>query len=142
MGLPGVTRIVQGKPGAGKSSILAELKKRQNVGVPKEGDPRVLVLPFSLLSDFKERVRRLVEMVDSQQSDKLFATHDRKFAVSEPLGYEYSGVSGQYESGSSPDRPTASLAFFYCWVRTATGGKGLSRPIIIAVDEAQNLPSG
>jgi len=53
-GIPGKTQIIQGAPGAGKSSILAELQARSLAALNNPQDnhqviPHILVLPAHML---------------------------------------------------------------------------------------------
>lgn len=149
-GFPGNTRIIQGAPGAGKSSILAELQKRLNAGRPQPGKPRILVLDSSGITDPAEALRRLAEMVNPDRADSFLAAHQHTHSVAGQAGAFGSSVSGRKETSRTLDSPSPSLLAFEFWLRARSASEpgrqqqpeaAMAWPVIIAVDEAQRLPA-
>jgi len=133
-GVPGLTRIIQGAPGAGKSSILAELAARSlRAGETNSPAPRVLVLSSEMLEESVPHALNLLQEIGrAEQHDwvkrgriLLGKVTDRPETVS--LGGMGLDLSGQTLGGL--------LA-----LRDALPPERWTRPVIVAIDEAQNLP--
>ncbi len=132
-GEAGATRVIQGAPGAGKSSILAELEFR-SLKAGGERAPRVLFLTSEMLEESLPNVLARLEAAGRMERGEWFE-HGRDLwtsAVKQVTSVSVAGAgidlaqrewSGLEELRNAlpPDR----------WVR----------PVIVAVDEAQNLPA-
>ena len=132
-GEPGATRILQGAPGAGKSSILAEMEFR-SLRAAAPGSPRVLVLSSEwLTSDLPSALAAVSAaggMNHDEWSKRAGSIHHRISAV---------GVFGlSMELARSGAKPPDNL-FALARAMPATAWNA---PVIAAVDEAQNLPAG
>ncbi len=133
-GVPGLTRIIQGAPGASKSSILAELAARSlRAAETNSPAPRVLVLSSEMLEEsIPHALNLLHEIGRAEQRDWvkrgriLFGrATDHVDPVS--LGDIGLDLSGQTLGGL--------LA-----LRDAVLPERWARPVIVAIDEAQNMP--
>ena len=132
-GEPGATRILQGAPGAGKSSILAEMEFRSHRAAAPES-PRVLVLSSEwLASDLPSALAAVSAaggMNHDEWSKRAGRIHHRISAVGAfGLSLELA------RSGAKPPDNLFELA-------KAIPATTWSAPVIAAVDEAQNLPAG
>jgi len=132
-GTPGMTNVVQGAPGAGKSAILSELKTRSTARTRATGRSRVLVLSSDELMISLPDVIRLVGVaggLSDRQWPRLAG--DLRVGANAILAKVEGGVS---ISGGTED-PLQHLLDLRkrfppeCW-------RG---PVIVAVDEAQSLP--
>ena len=146
-GEPGMTRIVQGAPGSGKSSVLAELESRCRRAPARSGAPRALILNSADIADPAYVLRRLAEAVNPAEADGLFRDERRSFRLD--LGVRPAGIGGGAGWDRSSERPAAepTLAAFARWA-AGWNSPGDTRdlkwdfPLIVAVDEAQRLPPG
>ncbi len=118
-GEPKITRVVQGAPGSGKSSVLAEIRSRCRSA------PRALILNSADITDAAFVLQRLAETVNSADA------------------------GGGANWDRSLESPTAepTLAAFARWADgwNSPGGARERKwdfPLIVAVDEAQRLPPG
>ena len=132
-GKPGITRILQGAPGAGKSSILAEMEFRSHRAAAP-GSPRVLVLSSEwLTSDLPSALAAVSAaggMNHDEWSKRAGRIHHRISAVGAfGLSLELA------RSGAKPPDNLFELA-------RAMPATTWNAPLIAAVDEAQNLPAG
>jgi len=132
-GEPKATRILHGAPGAGKSSILAEMEFR-SLRAAAPGSPRVLVLSSEwLTSDLPSALAAVSAaggMNHDEWSKRAGSIHHRISAV---------GVFGlSMELARSGAKPPDNL-FALARAMPATAWNA---PLIAAVDEAQNLPAG
>jgi len=132
-GEAGATRVIQGAPGAGKSSILAELESR-SLKADDERAPRVLFLTSEMLEESLPNVLVRLEAAGRMEWGEWFergrdlwmsavkqVTSVSVAGAGINLAYrEWNGLEG-LRNVLPPDQ----------WVR----------PVIVAVDEAQNLPT-
>ena len=138
-GYPGNTRIVQGAPGAGKSSILDKLEKRLNAGNPSPGAPRILVLESSQVVDPFTALDLLAKMVDPEAAKDFLSLHQQMRSVGGEIGLFGTHAGGKLETTQTRNVPSPDLTTFMHWVNDRIDGKGMAWPVIIAIDEAQNL---
>ncbi|MCY3995467.1 MAG: hypothetical protein OXF07_04955 [Rhodobacter sp.] len=125
----GTTRIIQGAPGAGKSSILGEALKRSLRGAPA----RVVVVESSLL---EENVSFVIDLLlEAGRADpsrwktlarKTWSDASRNFGAVSIAGFgvglKERGISGM--GALAREHPPGQ------WIQ----------PVILGIDEAQNLP--
>ncbi len=137
-GEPKMTRIVQGAPGSGKSSVLAELQSRL-LGMEAGADPRLLTVSSTRLTTEAGVADVLAAVAAAALTEKkgwraigrdVFARIRR-----EVDGVSVAGAGVTLRANDMPD-PAALAAL----EKTLPGGEW-PRPVILAVDEAQNLPS-
>ena len=92
-GEPGATRVLHGAPGAGKSSLLAELAAR--CGASRgPGAPRVLLLSSADFADISAVYGSLASAVNPREAERLFEATRRGLSVSGALKFLGSGVDG------------------------------------------------
>ena len=144
-GEPGNTLVIQGAPGAGKSSIIAELQKNINKGEDGktrwlQDEPRILRLSNSEARDPELVLGRLAHLVDQKKARDLMAEKSKFWNASLRAGLPEMGVELSHSSQTSSKAPSATLSLFQKWLDY--NQLTLKGPIIIAIDEAQNLPSG
>ncbi len=121
---PGPTRLVQGAPGAGKSSLLAHLEARWNM-LRRAGHTAPLAINIGLM-DLRDP-RRLRVVLDERlpkSLDERIAPAVAAALVS--LVAPGTGLSAAAEEG----------------MRDLYGRRGLAHPVVLMVDEAQNTRPG
>ena len=143
-GEPGMTRILQGAPGSGKSSVLAELEARC-AAAQAPGEPRIAVLNSADFDDMAGVYRRLAEAVNPEEADRLFEETWRGWSAGVSAQF-IAGAEGRREGGSSQAAPPPTMSAFARWAagwsRTAeAGARHWDYPLIVAIDEAQTLPA-
>ena len=136
-GEPGMTRVVQGAPGSGKSSVLAEIRSRL-LGMENDAAPRLLTVSSTRLATEAGVSDVLAAIAAAARTGNkgwraiggdVFARIRRDVD-----GISVAGAGVTLRAQDIPD-PAALAAL----ERTLRGGTW-PRPVILAVDEAQNLP--
>ncbi len=138
-GLAGNTIVVQGAPGAGKSSLLVELEKRNNGEGERtrrwrDGQRRVLRLAVNQVEAPRETFFELVRLVSPEEGETFLANKTTSWDIAAKIGLELVNVEGR-KGGQT--EPSIILTAFQRWL--VSEKKRLRGPIIIAVDEAQNI---
>jgi len=130
------TRILQGAPGAGKSSILAEMLKRSLPGGAwAERGPRVVVLQASQLNEDMPAVLETVEEALDPNPSR-WAARGR-----EALRWlAVKGMLGPLEL--SITMPQAARPQTFSDLARLHPHRHDNHPILVAIDEAQSLVSG
>lgn len=143
-GSPGETRIIQGAPGAGKSSILAELDGRLNVGKPKEGVPRILNIDSVKLTsrNLPLTLKKLAELIDSRAAVSFLSGIRRDLSVGVSANILNAGGGLNVSNRRTQSPFSAGFSALESWIISKAKKKAMRWPIIFAVDEAQNLPEG
>ena len=139
VGHPGETRVVQGAPGAGKTSILKRLEKNLNGLKRSTGAPTVLCLNSSDLGRPGLVIDTLAEMADKDAAAGLLAGSNTTDCVSGTLGGFGFGLAGQTETSRTKSEPPPVMYAFDRWLAKLPSSRGLRGPIIVAVDEIQNV---
>ena len=132
-GEPKATRILHGAPGAGKSSILAEMEFR-SLRAAAPGSPRVLVLSSEQLTSDLPSALAAVSAAGGMNRDEWSKRAGRILHRISAVGVF--GLSLELaQSGAKPPDNLFALA-------RAMPATAWNAPVIAAVDEAQNLPAG
>ncbi len=127
-GRPKVTRILQGAPGAGKTSLLAEMQKRW---MGKDGTPRVVTLSSTdIVNDTAAGVGAVLDAWTMDGASWKRAVMDRLTGLN-AIGIGPGGLSIGFSDTDIP-KTLRMLA------RKHPARQG-SVPIIVAVDEAQRF---
>ena len=126
--VPGLTFLVQGAPGAGKSSLLSHLKSRW-IG---KDDPVVMSVPEAVLKDPEALVRRIAERVVPSKAKAL----DRKTVSTTHGG---AGGSSPIGVGHSRTRETGSPAATFEILASLKPPGKWKQPLCILVDEIQTV---
>jgi len=140
-GLAGATQIIQGAPGAGKSTILAELARRAKA--VDGGKTQVLTLSSGRIGGAEDILKPLATLVGEGAAKDFLARVQTTRSGSAQLGALGSSVGGEHSTTTALHPPEPTLVAFHDWVRERDStGAGLTGPIIVAIDEAQNMRSG
>ena len=126
-----------GAPGAGKSSILAELEKRLGREERAYGAPRILNLNSADIAGPEGVLRPLAELVNPDGAGDFLAQYQQTRNVCGDIGLLGVSVSGRVETSTIRDTPVPGLQAFTRWVRAGSVNRDLAGPVIIAIDEAQ-----
>ena len=121
-----VTRVLQGAPGAGKSSLLKEMRKRWP---GKDGDPRVVYLSSSHLPESLSLVLQEILAAGAMETEKWTKR------IADILSRVNSVGFGGITLGIEGERDVSSL-YELALLHPPPRWKA---PVIVAVDEAQRL---
>ena len=132
------TRIIQGAPGAGKSSILEEIKKNPERLKTESVDkpPLVVVLESGDIEEPVDILQPLARSINPTAAEEFLSYSSRTFDVGGGLGLGPIQVTGKKETTMEPARPRIRWDVFGKW---AEQHGGFDRPIVLAIDEAQRL---
>ncbi len=132
------TRIIQGAPGAGKSSILEEIKKNPERLKTESVDkpPLVVVLESGVIEEPVDILQPLARSINPTAAEEFLSYSSRTFDVGGGLGLGSIQVTGKKETTMEPARPRIRWDVFGKW---AEQHGGFDRPIVLAIDEAQRL---
>ncbi len=132
-GVPGMTRIIHGAPGAGKSSVLAELVKRSAERDGAPGQARIVTFESNEILESLPDVIRTVSVAASLDQARWQRFLQRFLPRKLTLGP--TGVSVDFTKAADGPAPgnLSDLARMYPRERWVA-------PVIVAVDEAQALP--
>ncbi len=132
------TRIIQGAPGAGKSSILEEIKKNperlytESVGKP----PLVVVLESGVIEEPVDILQPLARSINPTAAEEFLSHSSRTPGGEAGIGLGPVKAVGKQETTMEPARPRIRWDVLGDWVEQHGG---FDRPIVLAIDEAQNL---
>ncbi len=132
------TRIIQGAPGAGKSSILEEIKKNperlytESVGKP----PLVVVLESGVIEEPVDILQPLARSINPTAAEEFLSHSSRTSGGEAGIGLGPVKAVGKQETTMEPARPRIRWDVLGDWVEQHGG---FDRPIVLAIDEAQNL---
>ncbi len=131
-GVPGATRILHGAPGAGKSSILAELRDRSLAADQAEGTPRVLTVSSrELKQDLPGVLAAVAAIGRTPHGDWIRWARGIAGRLTASIGF--AGLRIGLEGGAG--KPPANLSD----LAAAMKPDEWWAPVAVAVDEAQNL---
>ena len=126
---PGATRVIQGAPGAGKSSILRHIE-REWVG-PGGGAPAMLRLETpAMFSNNDVLARKLANLLRPGEGARLFSEIGNEWRLRAGVGVVSGHIGGVHKAGVPEDPLDAVLALI--------PGDDWTGPVVIAVDEFQN----
>ena len=144
--IKGSTWMIYGAPGAGKSSILEYLRYAWQQGIYMTLDasgrersgptPALLNCDSGELNSLEGFREKLADFVSQGQADKLFAQIRKTTRVSGRGSVGFIEGSIEHERTKQYDAAKASLSAI---VNVLSHSK-LKRPLVIGIDEAQNLP--
>ena len=144
--IEGSTWMIYGAPGAGKSSVLKYLRYAWQQGAFMTLDaagrerstptPAMLYCDSSELYSLEEFCEKLADFVSRDQAKNLFAQISKTMRVSGSGSVGIVKGSIEHESTKQHDADRASLSVL---VKVLSHSKW-KRPVVIAIDEAQNLP--
>ena len=134
-----MTRIVQGAPGSGKSSVLAEMQSRL-LGMEAGAAPRLLTVSSTRLATEAGVADVLAAVAAAAMTEKKgWRAVGRDVFARIRREVDSVSVAGAGVTLRAKDMPDpAALAS----LEVTLPGWEWPRPVILAVDEAQNLPSG
>ncbi|MXW47478.1 MAG: ATP-binding protein [Gammaproteobacteria bacterium] len=144
--IKGSTWMIYGAPGAGKSSILEYLQYAWQQGAYMTLDasgrersgptPALLNCDSGELHSLEDFCEKLADFVSKGQADKLFAQISKTMRVRGGGSVGFIEGSIEHERTKQYDAAKASLSAI---VNVLSHSK-LKRPLVIGIDEAQNLP--
>ncbi len=142
-GEPGHTHIIQGAPGAGKSSIVSELAKRLNKSHHTEqnwtvGEPRLLLLDPIDIIDLDLGLGELARLISPKQAKKLVTRTSDTAGIEAGVDLKVAGGRG-HRNRTTERATSAAITTLKNWLRDHQ--IRFRGPIIIAIDEAQTLPA-
>ncbi len=136
-GMEKATRIVQGAPGAGKSSILNEItrspERLRRKGVPV---PMVVMLKSGDIEEPVDILEPLARRINSSAAGDFLSRYSRTIAGEAGVGLGPVRVGGRVETSAETARPRARWNLFGAWVEQ---NGGFDRPIVLTIDEAQRF---
>jgi len=141
-GQAGATRILQGAPGAGKSALLAELVRRTAAGGSDGAPISVLTLSSGRIRGPLDILAPLAERVDPATARDFLARVQTTQSRGGAVGAFGSALTGAHTTTTMPHHPEPSMVAFHEWVRDPNSKATLTGPLIVAIDEAQNMRYG
>ena len=134
-GIPKATQLIQGAPGAGKSSVLAKLQE-ECTAQQDEGAPRVVIVSSQSVIGSLPQVLKLIRAAGecSPSTWKDILSHIGVNISANSLG-EISAAVGWNMDGLDTPRTLDHLA-------EIAPSQNWRAPVIVAVDEAQRISGG
>ncbi len=132
------TRIIQGAPGAGKSSILEEMKKNpERLHTESVGKaPLVVALKSGDIGGAADILQPLARSINPRAAEEFLSHSIRTSGGEAGIGLGPVKAFGKQETTMEPARPRMHWDVFGEW---AERHGGFDRPIVLAIDEAQRL---
>ena len=137
-GMEKATRIIQGAPGAGKSSILEEIKKnsdrlyKESVGKA----PLVVTLKSGKIRKPINILKPLAEKIHPSKVQKFMTSISQNTGGQAGFDFGLFQFTRKKETGIKHKEPEADWDTFEAWVEQHGG---FDRPIVLAIDEAQRF---
>ncbi len=136
-GMEKATRIVQGAPGAGKSSILNEIAQNPERLRMEEGTvPMVVKLKSGDIEEPVDILEPLAKRISPSAAGEFLSRYSRTFGGEAGVGFGPVRVGGKAETSAETARPRARWDTFGAWVERHGG---FDRPVVLAIDEAQRF---
>ncbi len=132
------TRIIQGAPGAGKSSILEEIKKNPERLYTESVDkpPLVVALKSGDIGGVADILQPLARSINPTASEEFLSHSIRTSGGEAGIGLGPVKAFGKQETTMEPARPRMHWDVLGDWVEQHGG---FDRPIVLAIDEAQRF---
>ncbi len=132
------TRMIQGAPGAGKSSILEEMKKNpERLHTESVGKvPLVVALESGDIRGPVDILKPLAEKINPSKARELMARISKNTGSEAGFGFGPFRFGHKKETGIEGTEPDANWDTFGTWVKRHGG---FDRPIVLAIDEAQRF---
>ena len=127
----GLTQIITGAPGAGKTALLGELKKRWANNTPGQ-PPLAVELPAAVFETPPEAISMVLDAMDPVKAREIGAV------ITETTTGEL-GVAAGIKAGGSRARSVQYGRPVEWLGRLAGMYPDWTRPIVLMVDEAQNM---
>ncbi|MCY4228832.1 MAG: ATP-binding protein [Gammaproteobacteria bacterium] len=132
------TRIIQGAPGAGKSSIVNEIRqnsKRLYTEIVGKA-PMVVALDSGKIHGPANILKPLAEKINPLKAQEFMARITKNTSGEAGFGLGLFRFARKKETGIEHQAPDANWDTFGAWVEQYGG---FDRPIVLAIDEAQRL---
>ncbi|MCY4219423.1 MAG: ATP-binding protein [Gammaproteobacteria bacterium] len=132
------TRIIQGAPGAGKSSIINEIKQNPNRLFTKSvgKTPMVVALKSGDIEEPIDILQPLVKSINPSAAAEFLSQYSQTSGGEVGIGFGPTRVGGKEEKTVEPTRLRTRWDVFGTWVEQHGG---FDRPIVLAIDEAQRF---
>ncbi len=132
------TRIIQGAPGAGKSSIINEIaqhpERLYTESIGKE--PLVVALKSGEIEKPIDILKSLAEKINPPKAQEFMAQISKNTGGEAGFGFGLFRFARKQETGIEHPAPDANWGTFGAWVEQHGG---FDQPIVLAIDEAQRL---
>ncbi len=132
------TSIIQGAPGAGKSSILEEIKKNpERLKTESVGKaPLVVALESANIRKPISILKPLAEKIHPSKAQEFMASISQDTGSQAGFDFGLFRFTRKKETGIRHQEPEADWDTFGTW---AEQHGGFDRPIVLAIDEAQRF---
>ncbi len=137
-GMEKATRIIQGAPGAGKSSIVHQIRHNpERLHTESVGKaPLVVVLESGVIEEPVDILQPLARSINPTAAEEFLSHSSRTSGGEAGIGLGPVKAVGKQETTMEPARPRIRWDVLGDW---AEQHGGFDRPIMLAIDEAQNL---
>ena len=132
------TRIIQGAPGAGKSSIVHQISRNpERLHTESVGKaPLVVALESANIRKPISILKPLAEKIHPSKAQEFMASISRSTGGQAGFDFGLFRFTRKKETGIRHQEPEADWDTFGTW---AEQHGGFDRPVVLAIDEAQNL---
>jgi len=137
-GCPRKALVVQGTPGAGKTSLLHELQRR-TVTNTTFGALRVLILNSSVITNPIEILKPLAQVIHQEKASDFLPRYAENRGGSIKAGLARCGITGALANTTTRANSSPDLMALREWVDSLPAGEGLAGPIPIAINEVQRF---
>ncbi len=137
-GMGKATRIIQGAPGAGKSSILEEIKKNpERLKTESVGKaPLVVTLKSGKIRKPINILKPLAEEIHPSKIQEFMTSISQNTGGQAGFDFGLFQFTRKKETGIRQQEPEVDWDTFGAWVEQHGG---FDRPIVLAIDEAQRF---
>ncbi len=132
------TRIIQGAPGAGKSSIVHQIRHNpERLHTESVGKaPLVVTLKSGDIGGAADILQPLARSINPTAAEEFLSHSVRTSGEEAGIGLGPVKAFGKQETTMEPARPRMHWDVFGKWVEQHGG---FDRPVVLAIDEAQRL---